>query len=108
MLEEHSVRSALVKKIKEIITDNTFIKSVALSFCTFYDEISTVIPGAISTKQLMDNIKSISNYLDPSIVSKLESAKYSILNVIIYLSYIGNYFFPFIFLKIIIIIHKID
>jgi len=33
MLEEHSVISALVKKVKEIITDNTFIKSVALSFC---------------------------------------------------------------------------
>lgn len=71
--DDKAVRSALVKKVKEIITDNTSIKPVALSFCTFYDEISTVIPGAISTKQLMDNIKSISNNLDPSIVSKLES-----------------------------------
>jgi aryl-alcohol dehydrogenase-like predicted oxidoreductase len=71
--DEKAVRSVLVKKVKEIISENTSIKSAALSFCTFYDEISTVISGAISTKQLIDNIKSISNNLDLGIVSELES-----------------------------------
>ena len=37
------------------------------------NEISTVIPGAISTKQLIDNLKSISNNLDSDIVNELES-----------------------------------
>ena len=61
------------QKVKEIISDKTSIKSAALSFCTFYNEISTVIPGAISTKQLIDNLKSISNNLDSDIVNELES-----------------------------------
>ena len=71
--EDKAVRSALVKKVKEIISENTSIKSAALSFCSFYKEISTVIPGAISTKQLTDNIKSISNNLDSESVRELES-----------------------------------
>ena len=61
------------KKVKEIISDKISIKSAALSFCTFYSEISTVIPGAISTKQLLDNLKSISNTLDSDIVNEFES-----------------------------------
>jgi len=71
--EDKAVRSSLVKKVKEVISDKISIKSAALSFCTFYNEISTVIPGAISTKQLTDNIKSISNNLDSDIVNELES-----------------------------------
>ena len=71
--DDKAVRSALVKKVKEIILDKISIKSAALSFCAFYNEISTVIPGAISTKQLIDNLKSISNNLDSDIVNELES-----------------------------------
>jgi aryl-alcohol dehydrogenase-like predicted oxidoreductase len=62
--EDKAVRAALVEKVRHIIEDRYSFPQAALSFCTAYDAISTVIPGAVSTQQLRNNIKAISHPLD--------------------------------------------
>lgn len=62
--EEIIVRSQLVDRIKNILNNNHTLTAAALSFCTSFDEVSTVIPGAISEKQLLDNIEAIKHPID--------------------------------------------
>ncbi|MGA0435504.1 MAG: aldo/keto reductase [Flavobacteriales bacterium] len=52
-------RSQLVNQVKEIVKGEHSLISAALSFCTSYDAVSTVIPGAISNDQLLGNIDAI-------------------------------------------------
>jgi aryl-alcohol dehydrogenase-like predicted oxidoreductase len=41
--------------------------SAALLFCTSFDEVSTVIPGAVSVAQLKGNIRAMRETLDPAL-----------------------------------------
>ncbi|MDA0946454.1 MAG: aldo/keto reductase, partial [Bacteroidetes bacterium] len=41
--------------------------SAALLFCTSFEEVSTVIPGAVSVAQLKGNIRAMRETLDPAL-----------------------------------------
>lgn len=55
--EEKLQRSKLVDRVKEIVGEKHSLVASALSFCTSFEEVSTVIPGAISKQQLIHNIE---------------------------------------------------
>jgi aryl-alcohol dehydrogenase-like predicted oxidoreductase len=43
-----------------------------LSFCTSFDAVSTVIPGAVSKQQLLNNIEAIKLPIDKKTCAELE------------------------------------
>mgnify|MGYP002849610768 FL=1 len=45
----------------------------ALSFCSAFDAVSTVIPGAVSEEQIRGNIASMQQGLDASTKAALEA-----------------------------------
>ena len=49
-------RARLVDRVKDIVADQPSLISAALSFCTSFNAVSTVIPGATSEEQLIANI----------------------------------------------------
>lgn len=55
--EDIATRARLVDRVKEIVGGE--LMPSALSFCTAFDAVSTVIPGAVSEAQLLANIQAI-------------------------------------------------
>ena len=47
--------------------------SAALSFCLSFDSVNTVIPGAVSEKQLLANIDATKDPLAKDVVEQLEA-----------------------------------
>ncbi len=47
--------------------------SAALSFCTSFDAVSTVIPGAVSEAQLLVNIEAMQHRLDDATRAVLDA-----------------------------------
>ena len=70
--EEIRTRARLVDRVKEIVADQPSLISAALSFCTSFDAVSTVIPGAISEDQLIANIDAMRHSIGPELRAALE------------------------------------
>ena len=70
--DEIRTRAALVERVKNIVSDQPSLISVALSFCTSFDAVSTVIPGAISEEQLIANIDAMQHPLSAELRAALE------------------------------------
>ena len=47
--------------------------SAALTFCTSFDAVSTVIPGAVSEAQLLANLDAMQHKLDADVVMRLQA-----------------------------------
>ena len=71
--EEKLQRSKLVDRVKEIVGEKQSLVASALSFCTSFEEVSTVIPGAISKQQLIHNIEAMRNPIAESTRNELVS-----------------------------------
>ena len=71
--EEKLQRSKLVDRVKEIVGEKHSLVTSALSFCTSFEEVSTVIPGAISKQQLIHNIEAMRNPIAESTRNELVS-----------------------------------
>lgn len=71
--EEKLQRSKLVDRVKEIVGEKHSLVASALSFCTSFEEVSTVIPGAISKQQLIHNIEAMRNPIAESTRNELVS-----------------------------------
>ena len=70
--EDIKIRAELVNQIKEIIPKDENIAQIAISYCSAYDAVSTVIPGNKNIKQLIQNVESINNPISNELVQKLE------------------------------------
>ena len=66
-------RARLVDRVMEIVGEDVPLMGAALSFCTAFDAVSTVIPGAVSEGQLRGNIASMQHGLDASMKAALEA-----------------------------------
>ncbi len=66
-------RARLVDRVMEIVGEDVPLMGAALSFCTAFDAVSTVIPGAVSKEQLRGNIASMQHGLDASMKAALEA-----------------------------------
>ena len=71
--EEKLQRSKLVDRVKEIVGEKQSLVASALSFCTSFEEVSTVIPGAISKQQLIHNIEAMKSPIAESTRNELVS-----------------------------------
>lgn len=71
--EEKLQRSKLVDRVKEIVGKKYSLVASALSFCTSFEEVSTVIPGAISKQQLIHNIEAMKSPIAESTRNELVS-----------------------------------
>lgn len=70
--EDKMRRSELVERIKKISNNASSLIPTALTFCSSFEAISTVIPGAISTQQLLQNIEAMYPAMDKNIRQQLE------------------------------------
>lgn len=60
-------------RVKEIVSGHPSLVSAALTFCTSFDAVSTVIPGAVSEKQLLDNLHAMKTPLEARVVDQLQT-----------------------------------
>ena len=65
-------RARLVERVREIVGEEAPITAVALGFCTSFEAVSTVIPGAVSEAQLRSNINAIQHTLRGDVLAALE------------------------------------
>jgi aryl-alcohol dehydrogenase-like predicted oxidoreductase len=65
-------RANLIQKVKNIIPEEHNLAQTALSFCSAYDAVSTVIPGNTTAAQLKSNIDSINKPITKELIEKLE------------------------------------
>lgn len=72
-VEEKRSRAGLVDRVKEIVSEHPSLVSAALTFCTSFDAVSTVIPGVVSEKQLLDNLAAMKTPLDAELVANLQT-----------------------------------
>jgi aryl-alcohol dehydrogenase-like predicted oxidoreductase len=71
--EDIATRAALVDRVKSIVGGEAELMPAALSFCTAFDAVSTVIPGAITEAQLKSNIAAIQQSMSPAMRAELEA-----------------------------------
>ena len=65
-------RAQLVDRVRNIVSEERLMPA-ALSFCTSFDAVSTVIPGAVSEAQLLANIEAMQHRLDDATRQALEA-----------------------------------
>lgn len=70
--EEIRTRAGLVDRVKVLVSNQPSLISAALSFCTSFDAVSTVIPGAISEDQLLGNIGAMQHPISMTLRRELE------------------------------------
>jgi len=70
--DEIRQRAELVDRVRDIVGEERLM-SAALSFCTSFDAVSTVIPGAVSEAQLRTNIEAMQHRLDDTTCAALEA-----------------------------------
>lgn len=70
---EIGTRAELVDRVQDIVGDRESLISTALSFCTSFDAVSTVIPGAISVDQLRMNLRALQDPLSQNLRAELEA-----------------------------------
>ena len=61
-------RGALVEKFAELIPPSTSMVHAALQYCLAQPEVSTVIPGAKTVEQALDNFAAADGQLSPEVV----------------------------------------
>lgn len=71
--EDIRTRARLVDRVRELVGGQSALMPSALAFCTSFDAVSTVIPGAISEAQLRQNIAAIECGLDVQTAAALEA-----------------------------------
>ena len=71
--EEIATRAGLVDRVREMVAGHSSLVSAALSFCTSFDAVSTVIPGAVSEAQLLANLDAMQHKLDDDMVTQLQA-----------------------------------
>ena len=71
--EDIQTRARLLERVKDLVSGHPSLISAALTFCTSFDAVSTVIPGAVSQEQLLANIDAMNHPLDPEAVVQLEA-----------------------------------
>jgi aryl-alcohol dehydrogenase-like predicted oxidoreductase len=64
-------RSALVEKFAALVPPGTSMAHAALQFCLAQPEVSTIIPGAKSVEQALDNFAAAEKQLDPQAVQAI-------------------------------------
>lgn len=69
--DEIRQRAELVDRVGQILGNEVPLISAALLFCTSFEQVSTVIPGAVSVAQLQSNIRSMRDSLDPAVRESL-------------------------------------
>lgn len=65
-------RARLVQRVKEILDTEENLAQKAIAFCLAIDGVSTVIPGNINEKQLLQNVASCEQSMPKDVVQKLE------------------------------------
>jgi aryl-alcohol dehydrogenase-like predicted oxidoreductase len=70
--QDIQTRAQLVNRVKEIVQAKENLAQKALSFCSAYDAVATVIPGNANIAQLTSNVESINNPISSEFVEKLE------------------------------------
>ena len=70
--EDKRTRSILVEKVKKISNNNVSLMATALTFCSSFEAVSTVIPGAITSQQLLQNIAAMQPPMDNDSKRQLE------------------------------------
>ena len=60
-------------RVKDLFQVTPSLVSAALTFCTSFDAVSTVIPGAVSEKQLLDNLDAMKTPLQARVVDRLQT-----------------------------------
>lgn len=71
--ESISRRSLLVEKFSKLVPPEISMSHVALQFILSYPQISTIIPGAETVKQLLDNVSSADQQLDLETVRAVQN-----------------------------------
>jgi len=64
-------RGALVEKFAALVPPGTSMAHAALQYCLAQPEVSTVIPGAKSVEQALDNFASADRHLSPQAVQSM-------------------------------------
>lgn len=70
---DKATRAQLVERVKSIIPDASQLAQTAISFCSSFDAVSTVIPGNKSKGQLESNVESTKQRISTSTVEKLKA-----------------------------------
>ena len=71
--QDIQTRAHLVDSIKEIVNAKDDLAQKAISFCSSYDAVATVIPGNANVSQLKSNVESINNPISQEQLKKLEA-----------------------------------
>ena len=66
-------RARLVDRVRDMVGEETPLTAAALGFCTSFEAVSTVIPGAVSEQQLLANIDAMQHRLDGATRNELEA-----------------------------------
>jgi aryl-alcohol dehydrogenase-like predicted oxidoreductase len=70
--EDIQIRAQLVNRVKTIVEAQENLAHKAISFCLSYDAVATVIPGNVTSAQLVNNVESINHPITKEIVKNLE------------------------------------
>lgn len=70
--EDIQIRAQLVNRVKTIVEAQENLAHKAISFCLSYDAVATVIPGNVTSAQLVNNVESINHPISKEMVKNLE------------------------------------
>jgi aryl-alcohol dehydrogenase-like predicted oxidoreductase len=71
--EDIITRASLIDKLRDLPDKDQSLAQFALLYCTAYDAVSTVIPGATSISQLIMNIEALKFSMDKRTIDWLEN-----------------------------------
>jgi aryl-alcohol dehydrogenase-like predicted oxidoreductase len=71
-VEDIKTRALIIDKLRHILSGEISMAKQAIGFCLHYDAVSTVIPGCVNEKQLIENIESTSAIPENRIIMQLE------------------------------------
>jgi aryl-alcohol dehydrogenase-like predicted oxidoreductase len=69
--EEIRQRAELIDELKQIIGSDRVLPEVAVAFCAAHPAVSTVIPGALSKDQLVQNVQSVLSPTNKDLIEQL-------------------------------------
>jgi aryl-alcohol dehydrogenase-like predicted oxidoreductase len=64
-------RSELVEQFAKLVPDGTSMAHAALQFILAHPQVSTIIPGAKSVQQALDNFAAAEKQLSPEVVQSM-------------------------------------
>ena len=71
--EDKRIRAELVETVSDMVGGTDALVATALNFCTAFDAVSTVIPGATSMAQLLDNLAAMERPMTGNLRQALEA-----------------------------------